>query len=67
MVQNIFHIILAAFGLGFLVFIHELGHYFIARREKMTVEAFAIGFGKPFFTWTHKGVKWHLCMLPFGG
>src|SRR5258708_6229980 len=33
----------------------------------MRVEAFAIGFGKPIFTWERKGVKWHICMLPFGG
>jgi regulator of sigma E protease len=33
----------------------------------MRVEAFAIGFGKPIFTWERDGVKWHICMLPFGG
>lgn len=33
----------------------------------MRVEAFAIGFGKPLFTWERNGVKWHICMLPFGG
>ena len=55
MIQSIFYIVLAAFGLGFLVFIHELGHYFMARRVGMTVEAFGIGFGKPLaFTWKHK-------------
>lgn len=67
MIQNIFYIILAAFGLGFLVFIHELGHYFMARRVKMTVEAFGIGFGKPIYTWKRNGVDWNLNILPFGG
>jgi regulator of sigma E protease len=62
-----FYILLAILGLGFLVFIHELGHYFVARRKGMRVEAFAIGFGKPIFTWERDGVKWHICMLPFGG
>lgn len=33
----------------------------------MRVEAFAIGFGKPIFTWVRDGVQWHICMLPFGG
>lgn len=65
--MNIFYFILAAFGLGFLVFIHELGHYFMARRVGMRVEAFGIGFGKPIKTWVHKGVKWNICWLPFGG
>jgi regulator of sigma E protease len=64
---NLIYIVLAILGLGFLVCIHELGHYFVARRKGMKVEAFAIGFGKPIFTWEHQGVKWHICMLPFGG
>ena len=67
MIESILYAVLAILGLGFLVFIHELGHYIVARRQGMKVEAFAIGFGKPIYTWTHKGVKWHLCMLPFGG
>lgn len=65
--MTLVYFILAALGLGFLVFIHELGHYFMARRLGMKVEAFGIGFGKPFRTWEHKGVKWNLCWLPFGG
>ena len=64
---QILHIFLAILGLGFLVFIHELGHYFVAIKTGMKVEAFGIGFGKPIFTWERKGVKWHICMLPFGG
>lgn len=67
MIFSILYIVLAALGLGFLIFIHELGHYWMARREKMTVEVFSIGFGKPLYTWEHQGVKWQLCMLPFGG
>jgi len=66
-VINLIYVLLAIVGLGFLVFIHELGHYWVARRRGMRVEAFAIGFGKPIFTWERDGVKWHICMLPFGG
>ena len=62
-----FHFLLAILALGLLIFFHELGHYWVARREGMRVEAFAIGFGKPIFTWQYKGVEWRLCMLPFGG
>ncbi len=64
---SLLYLILAAFGLGFLIFIHELGHYWIARREGMTVEAFSIGFGRPIYVWEHKGVRWQFCWLPFGG
>jgi regulator of sigma E protease len=67
MVYNFLYILLAALGLGFLIFIHELGHYWMARRQGMTVEIFSIGFGKPFYSWMSKGVKWQLCWLPFGG
>lgn len=67
MIQSLVYLVLAAFGLGFLVFIHELGHYFMARRLGMKVEAFGIGFGKPIRRWEHNGVKWNLCWLPFGG
>lgn len=67
MVFSLLYIILAAFGLGLLIFIHEYGHYWMARREGMTVEAFSIGFGKAIYTWERDGVKWQLCWLPFGG
>lgn len=65
---SLFHAVLAIFGLGLLVFIHELGHYFVALRQGMRVEAFAVGFGKPLLKWRGKnGVEWRICMLPFGG
>lgn len=65
--MTILYLILAIIGLGFLIFIHELGHYIVARRNGMTVEAFSIGFGKPIYRWEVNGVKWQLCWLPFGG
>lgn len=67
MIENILYAVLAILGLSFLVFIHELGHYIVARRQGMRVEIFAIGFGKPIFSWMHRGVKWQVGMLPFGG
>jgi len=64
---SIFYIILALLGLNLLVFIHELGHYIVARREGMRVHVFSIGFGKPLVSWMHKGVKWQICPLLIGG
>ncbi len=64
---NLFYILLGIIGLGFLVFIHELGHYIVARRVGMKVEVFSIGFGKPFFTFVFQGVRWQICYLFFGG
>jgi regulator of sigma E protease len=57
----------AILALSFLIFIHELGHYYMARREGMRVEVFSIGFGRPLFSWIRDGVKWQLGWLPFGG
>lgn len=65
--DTVLHIIFAAIGLGFLVFIHELGHYWVARRVGMIVEVFSIGFGKAIYSWTFQGVKWQIGWLPFGG
>jgi regulator of sigma E protease len=67
MIFSLLYILLAAFGLGLLIFIHELGHYWMAKKEGMTIEAFSIGFGKPIRTWERNGVKWQICWLPFGG
>lgn len=64
---SLLYAVLALFGIGFLIFIHELGHYFMARRVGIKVEVFAIGFGKAIYQWEHKGVKWKLGWLPFGG
>jgi regulator of sigma E protease len=58
---NYIYILLGILGLGFLVFIHELGHYIVARRVGMKVEVFSVGFGKPFFTFMFQGVRWQIC------
>jgi regulator of sigma E protease len=54
--------------LGVLVFVHELGHYWVARRCGVRVEAFSIGFGPEIFGWTAKsGTRWKVSALPLGG
>ena len=55
MISSLLYIILAIFGLGILIFFHELGHYYMARRVGMRVETFAIGFGKPIYSWEWMG------------
>jgi regulator of sigma E protease len=67
MLENFLYIILAVIGLGILVFIHELGHYFMAKKAKMEIEVFSIGFGKPIFSWYRGDIKWQIAILPFGG
>jgi len=65
--MNLLYLILATFGLGFLVFVHEFGHYYMARKVGIDIEIFSIGFGKPLLSWHHNGVKWQICIIPFGG
>ncbi|MCH9633583.1 MAG: hypothetical protein S4CHLAM7_03110 [Chlamydiae bacterium] len=65
--MQVLYIILGALGLGLLVFIHELAHFWMARRVGMHVEAFSIGFGKAILSWKRNGVQWRIGILPFGG
>jgi len=64
---SIFYVVLAIFGLSFLIFIHELGHYYMACRVGMRVETFSIGFGKPIYSWVKEGTRWQIGWLLFGG
>ena len=67
MMTTIFSFILALLGLGFLILIHELGHYWVARACKMKVESFSIGFGPSLFEWEKDGVTWKVGLFLFGG
>lgn len=67
MIINLFYVLLALAGVSLLIFLHELGHYFMARRVGMRVETFSIGFGKPIISWMHQGVRWQIGCIPFGG
>jgi regulator of sigma E protease len=54
--------------LGVLVFVHELGHYLVARWRGVHIEAFSIGFGHALFSWTDKvGTVWKIAWIPLGG
>lgn len=51
-----------------LVFVHELGHYLVARRNGVRVEVFSIGFGPEIFGWNDRaGTRWKFSAIPFGG
>ena len=51
-----------------VVFIHEYGHYYFARRYGVGVTDFSIGFGKEIFGFNDKnGTRWKFCLIPLGG
>lgn len=54
--------------LTILVFVHELGHYLVARYNKVKIEVFSIGFGPELFGWYDgAGTRWKFSMIPLGG
>ena len=55
-------------ALMIIVFIHELGHFMVARWCGVSVEAFSIGFGKEIAGWVDRhGTRWKLSWIPLGG
>lgn len=54
--------------LSILVFVHELGHYLVARYNGVGVDVFSIGFGPEVFGWYDKaGTRWKVSWFPLGG
>ncbi|MFM2091556.1 MAG: Regulator of sigma-E protease RseP, partial [Planctomycetota bacterium] len=58
---------LAALGFGFVIFIHELGHFLFAKWAGVRVLRFSIGFGPVILRWTRGGTEYALSLLPLGG
>lgn len=68
-ILNIFsNIIPFIFVLTAIVFIHEFGHFWVAKKSGVKVEIFSIGFGPELFGMTDKyGTRWKFCLIPLGG
>ena len=65
LIHNFFSFIII---ISTIVFIHEFGHYYIARIAGVKIEIFSIGFGKELFGWYDKNsTRWKICLFPFGG
>jgi len=65
----VFYYLLAIAALGFLIVVHEGGHYFVARWCQMRIARFSIGFGPGILKRTSKktGTTFQLAPIPFGG
>lgn len=60
-------VIIAIIPLGFLIFIHELGHFWAAKRCGIKVNTFSIGFGPKIFGVQRGETNYKISLLPFGG
>ena len=52
---------------SFAIFIHEFGHFLVARWRGLRVDAFSIGFGPVLWRKEFRGVEWRISAIPFGG
>jgi regulator of sigma E protease len=57
----------AILGLGLVIFLHELGHFAVAKWCNVHVERFSIGFGPIIFGWKQGETEYALSLIPFGG
>ncbi len=60
-------IISAVVLLGVLIFVHELGHFLLAKRFKVGVTVFSLGFGPALFSFTRGETNYRLSAIPLGG
>lgn len=60
-------IVVVAVVLGFMIFIHELGHFIAAKRIGVRAPVFSIGFGKRLVGFEWGGTDYRISLLPFGG
>lgn len=60
-------IIIFILVLGLLIFIHELGHFLVAKKSGIRVDEFAIGFPPRLFSFVRGGTRYALNLIPFGG
>jgi regulator of sigma E protease len=60
-------VIVVAIVLGFLIFIHELGHFVAAKHFGVRAPVFSIGFGKRLWGFKRGGTDYRISLLPFGG
>jgi regulator of sigma E protease len=67
MINFFLSIIAVLIGIGLVIGIHELGHFFLAKYFGVKVLRFSIGFGRPLWKRVIKGTEYVIGMLPIGG
>ena len=65
--NSVLNMVKVAVGLGFVIFIHELGHFLLAKWNGVKVEKFSIGFGPTLFGFRRGETEYVLAAIPLGG
>jgi regulator of sigma E protease len=66
-VADVLNVVMVMLGLGLVIFIHELGHFAVAKWCGVKVERFSIGFGPVILKYTRGETEYALSLIPFGG
>src|SRR5262245_54023479 len=64
---NVTSVIVLALGLGLVIFVHELGHFAVAKWVGVLVERFSIGFGPVLWSFRRGETEYAISAIPFGG
>ncbi|HRN77674.1 MAG TPA: M50 family metallopeptidase [Candidatus Dependentiae bacterium] len=65
--KNLFFILIGLMGIGFLIALHEFGHFLFCKLFKIRTPSFSIGFGPRLFTKKIGGTEFALSAIPLGG
>ncbi len=67
MLLSIIYGLMVIVAIGILIFVHELGHFLMAKKVGIRVEAFSLGFGPKLFGFFRGGTDYKICAIPLGG
>ncbi len=67
MLATIYAIVVMLILFSACIFVHELGHFWIARRCGLKIDRFSIGFGPALWKTTRNGIEYRISAIPFGG
>jgi len=64
---SIWHVLQVVLGVGLIIFVHELGHFLVARRCGVRVDVFSLGFGPRLLAWRPGATTYQVAAVPLGG
>jgi len=65
--ENLGYSLMVVFGVGLLIFVHELGHFLAAKAAGVRVEVFSLGFGQRLWGWRRGETDYRISLIPLGG